>query len=106
MHRDIKPDNLIFMRKGDIHSLKIVDFGLAINYKSMPYLYPKYIKQIYHRCGTPGYIAPEILKLSSKYSGQYTPVCDMFSTGVIFYLLLTGEKPFRSNVYTAHYSKE
>lgn len=42
MHRDIKPDNIIFFERGNINSLKIVDFGLAINHKIYPYLYPKY----------------------------------------------------------------
>jgi serine/threonine protein kinase len=41
MHRDIKPDNIIFFEPGNLDTLKIVDFGLAINFKCAPYLYPK-----------------------------------------------------------------
>ena len=41
MHRDIKPDNLIFYESDKLESLKIVDFGLAINANRSPYLYPK-----------------------------------------------------------------
>lgn len=43
MHRDLKPDNLIFFQKNNLKSLKLVDFGLAVDTKNFPYLYPKFI---------------------------------------------------------------
>lgn len=53
MHRDLKPENLLFLHKEDLNSLKIADFGLAQSVDEHPYIYPK--------CGTPGFVAPEVL---------------------------------------------
>ena len=53
IHRDLKPENLIFKKKDDLNTLKIADFGLAVLTYQDKYLFPK--------CGTPGYVAPEIL---------------------------------------------
>ncbi len=55
MHRDLKPENIMFIDSYD--SLKIVDFGLATPTNIQKYLYPK--------CGTPGYVAPEIANISN-----------------------------------------
>lgn len=49
------------------------------------------------RCGTPGFVAPEIL-LSSGKDASYGVECDIFSAGVIFYILLTGEPLFIAKV--------
>lgn len=58
----------------------IVDFGLAEYTNNQKYLYT--------RCGTPGYVAPEVLKLKSSDPVQtYTAACDIFSLGVIFHIL-------------------
>ena len=56
MHRDIKPENLILKNEGDLKNnpLKIVDFGLSEICSLEKYLFSK--------CGTPGYVAPEILR--------------------------------------------
>jgi calcium-dependent protein kinase len=78
MHRDIKPENLLFAKKGNISELKIVDFGLATFATDDPYIFPK--------CGTPGFVAPEIANLVDKQQ-PYDVVCDMFSIGVIFHIL-------------------
>jgi serine/threonine protein kinase len=56
-----------------IESLKIVDFGLAINTKG---------KTVYGKCGTPGYISPEALN-----GKAYNCVADMFSAGSILYFM-------------------
>ncbi|CAD8114022.1 unnamed protein product [Paramecium primaurelia] len=84
MHRDLKPENILFMSK-DLESLKIADFGLAQSCDQHPYTYPK--------CGTPGFVAPEILEQDSEFA-RYTTVCDIFSAGVILYVLLVGEPLF------------
>lgn len=52
MHRDIKPENILLKDKSDNFDLKIADFGLA-SYTETDLLIT--------RCGTPGYVAPEIL---------------------------------------------
>jgi serine/threonine protein kinase len=73
MHRDIKPENLI-LKEEDGFDLKLADFGLA-----------EYVNQKQHlfkRCGTPGYVAPEILD-----DMPYDTKVDIFSAGVILYIL-------------------
>jgi calcium-dependent protein kinase len=76
MHRDLKPDNLILISKDDLElfDFKVVDFGLAtfVNTK----------KHIYKKCGTPGFVAPEVFTTSD---GKYTNKCDVFSAGCILH---------------------
>lgn len=86
IHRDLKPENI--MLKGpegpDMTSsnFKICDFGLATKVNTDSYLYK--------RCGTPGYVAPEIVKAnSSDPNFKVTSKCDIFSAGIIMYLLLS-----------------
>ena len=68
MHRDLKPENLI-LRDENCFEIVIADFGLA-SFKSKNLLFK--------RCGTPGYVAPEILD-----DGDYDEKVDIFSAGVI-----------------------
>ena len=63
----------------------LVDFGLATICKKGNY--------IYKHCGTPGYVAPEILSINNKY---VTPVADLFSLGIIFHLMLFRKFPYTS----------
>jgi len=67
----------------------IVDFGLATQADIQQYLF--------FRCGTPGYVAPEIIALSQ--SEHIEPVCDIFSAGVIFHILLTKKPLFEGTKY-------
>jgi len=53
MHRDLKPENIILKDKSDNFDLKLADFGLATTTLVEPTI---------KRCGTPGYVAPEILE--------------------------------------------
>ncbi|XP_048384691.2 serine/threonine-protein kinase DCLK3 [Stegostoma tigrinum] len=82
VHRDLKPENLLVQHKADgSPTLKLADFGLAV----------KVTSPIFTVCGTPTYVAPEIL--SEK---GYGLEVDMWATGVILYILLCGFPPFRS----------
>ena len=90
MHRDLKPENILFLSKEDLNTLKIADFGLAQSLDEHPYIYPK--------CGTPGFVAPEILGATGD-DARYGIECDIFSAGVVLYILLTGEPLFDAKVY-------
>lgn len=80
MHRDLKPANILVERGGKI---KIIDFGLATYVNAQDYIFKK--------CGTPGYIAPEVFNYDPKSSSTfYNESCDIFSAGCIFYFLLFG----------------
>ena len=80
IHRDIKLDNLILIDKNNDTDIKIIDFGLACKLNSDLYN---------RRCGTPGYTAPEILNKK-----KYDTKSDMFSTGVVLFIMLVGYLPF------------
>ncbi|KAL3793786.1 hypothetical protein ACHAW5_000788 [Stephanodiscus triporus] len=80
-HRDLKPENLLLTSEDDDSSIKVADFGFAKVVTS-----PRSLRTL---CGTPGYVAPEII------SGQpYDESADMWSVGVILYILLGGYPPF------------
>ncbi|KAE8635639.1 hypothetical protein XENTR_v10002692 [Xenopus tropicalis] len=81
VHRDLKPENLLYATPAPDAPLKIADFGLSkivddqVTMKTV--------------CGTPGYCAPEILR-----GCAYGPEVDMWSVGIITYILLCGFEPF------------
>lgn len=89
MHRDLKPENMILKNKVDKLEngvLKLVDFGLATKFDIPEYLFK--------RCGTPGFVAPEVINAPSNENIHYDPKCDVFSAGIIFYILIIGSSPF------------
>jgi len=81
-HRDLKPENILLGIKGDIDSIRISDFGLSKISED----------NLKTACGTPSYVAPEILG-----GLPYGFEVDMWSCGVILYVLLCGFPPFYSN---------
>ncbi|CAD8139902.1 unnamed protein product [Paramecium pentaurelia] len=90
MHRDLKLENILFREADNFNSVVIADFGLATYVDQVPF--------IFSRCGTPGFIAPEIINLQNE-TQPYGVVCDMFSLGVIFYILITGQPAFKGKSY-------
>lgn len=74
IHRDLKPENIVFRDKEDQHEVVIVDFGFATKVD--------HYKNLFTRCGTPGYVAPEVLN-----DFPYNWKADVFSAGIIFYIL-------------------
>jgi serine/threonine protein kinase len=81
IHRDIKPDNLVFANE-DLESITVTDFGLSTKFK--------HGEKLAMRCGTPGYVAPELLN-----NEGYDEKADLFSLGVVMYEMLTGIVLFR-----------
>lgn len=80
VHRDLKPENILLATKSSSSPIKLADFGLAT-----------YIKQgqnLHGTVGSPFYIAPEVL------AGGYNQAADVWSAGVILYILLSGMPPF------------
>ncbi|KAI8854430.1 kinase-like domain-containing protein [Chytridium lagenaria] len=82
-HRDLKPDNFLLTDSG---SLKLGDFGLAKGQTGV----------LNTVCGTPVYLAPEILKNAKSYDSRV----DLYSTGVILFFLLSGKIPFNGGTQT------
>jgi len=85
IHRDLKPENIIFKAANDI-DLGIVDLGFAT--------YEEDYRKLFVRCGTPGYVAPEILN-----DKDYSCKVDVYSAGIILYIILTGRIPFNGSSY-------
>jgi len=81
-HRDLKPENFLFTTKEPIEKthLKVIDFGLACQFKANQVLTTK--------AGTPYYVAPQVL------AGKYDAASDLWSLGVIMYVVLCGYPPF------------
>ncbi|EER28441.1 polo-like serine threonine protein kinase, putative [Coccidioides posadasii C735 delta SOWgp] len=93
-HRDLKMGNLFLDRNMNI---KVGDFGLAAIILS-----EKDEKRRKTLCGTPNYIAPEVL---DKNKGGHTQKVDIWSLGVIFFAMLTGFPPFQSKTQEEIYKK-
>ncbi|KAI3716660.1 hypothetical protein L1987_67684 [Smallanthus sonchifolius] len=80
MHRDLKPENFLFGNKKETAPLKAIDFGLSIFFQP---------GEIFNEIvGSPYYMAPEVLKRN------YGPEVDVWSAGVILYILICGVPPF------------
>lgn len=80
VHRDLKPENILLATKFSSSPIKLADFGLAT--------YIKAGQNLHGTVGSPFYIAPEVL------AGGYNQAADVWSAGVILYILLSGMPPF------------
>eukprot|EP00271_Cylindrocystis_brebissonii_P005045 TRINITY_DN16996_c0_g1_i1.p1 TRINITY_DN16996_c0_g1~~TRINITY_DN16996_c0_g1_i1.p1 ORF type:complete len:1018 (-),score=164.58 TRINITY_DN16996_c0_g1_i1:856-3909(-) len=80
MHRDLKPENILLLRRDDDVAIKVIDFGVAVLVR------PGHILE--DVVGTPNYLAPEVLQ------GHYSVEGDIWSAGVVLYILLCGAPPF------------
>ena len=80
IHRDIKPENIVFVELNNFNALKLIDFGLSIQQNA---------KKDNRRVGTPYYMAPEMVR------GNFNYASDVWSIGVILFIMVTGKQPFR-----------
>ncbi|GAB2269920.1 Calcium-dependent protein kinase 10 [Dionaea muscipula] len=80
IHRDLKPENFLFANKKENSPLKAIDFGLSVFFRPGE----RFVEIV----GSPYYMAPEVLKRN------YGPEVDVWSAGVILYILLCGAPPF------------
>lgn len=90
IHRDIKLDNILLDKN---MNPKLIDFGISSFYD------PQVL--IYDTGGTPAYLAPEVIKAE----GKITPKSDVWSLGVLLYLLTYGVVPFKASDMQTLYNK-
>lgn len=90
IHRDLKPENIMFRRKNSLE-VAICDFGLAT--------YADEEKYLFVRCGTPGFVAPEIINIKDM-NIKSEPISDVFSAGIIFHYLLLNKSVFPGTRYS------
>ncbi|KAF0686227.1 Aste57867_21932 [Aphanomyces stellatus] len=95
VHRDLKPDNILLTSKGAEASIKIADFGFAKQT-------PEDSNTLLSSCGTPEYIAPEIVHnvFHKNDKEPYGKAVDIWAIGVMTFFLLSGLTPFHSSNQT------
>jgi len=89
MHRDLKPENILLASKVNNTDIKISDFGLA----RISTDYPRRLPRSTSICGSDFYLAPEVIKQE-----EYGREIDIWSSGVVTYVVLSGSLPFFHNV--------
>jgi len=96
VHRDLKPENCVFKTRDPNSELVLIDFGCAKEVENN--------KRYYDVVGTPFYLAPELV-LRNNYirTGRVLKSSDIWSIGVIAYILLTGRPPFKGQSNTEIY---
>ncbi|KAG5190594.1 kinase-like domain-containing protein [Tribonema minus] len=92
VHRDLKPENLLLVSEGDDCFIKIADFGFAEHISELDCCNAA--------CGTPQYVSPEILQ-----GRHYTATVDIWSIGVIAFVLMGGYPPFYDREKTELFRK-
>ena len=88
-HRDLKPENFLFSDNSEDAEIKLIDFGLSKRFGAIQEQDPA--EKMHTIVGTPYYVAPEVLR------GNYDFSCDVWSLGVILYIMLCGYPPFEGD---------
>lgn len=90
-HCDLKPDNFLFKTMEEKSALSIIDFGMSKRLRTR--------EKLHNLRGTPYYIAPEVLRY------DYSEACDMWSVGVVMFVMLCGFPPFVAETDDEIYKK-
>lgn len=87
-HRDLKPENMLFLNSDEDSPIKVIDFGLSRSFTEKGGMIAEKEGSMKTKVGTAYYVSPEVLK------GKYDEKCDVWSCGVILYIILSGDPPF------------
>ena len=102
VHRDLKPENILFTED---RTLKVADFGLSY-YKDIDDNYNEINGEtdilMKSQCGTPYYVAPEIIETNNA---KYSKAVDLWSLGVVLFVMLSGNQPFFDQSQTEIFNK-
>lgn len=98
-HRDLKPENILCVSEGQISPVKICDFDLGSGIKfNSTYNSPLMTPQLMTPVGSAEFMAPEVVEgFINDDAGPYDKRCDLWSLGIVAYILLCGYPPFCGN---------
>nr|XP_005993598.2 PREDICTED: MAP kinase-interacting serine/threonine-protein kinase 1 [Latimeria chalumnae] len=99
-HRDLKPENILCEFVDQVSPVKICDFDLGSGMKLSSACTPITTPELTTPCGSAEYMAPEVVEVFTEEASFYDKRCDLWSLGVVLYILLSGYPPFVGNCGT------
>ncbi|KAA0707864.1 MAP kinase-interacting serine/threonine-protein kinase 1 [Triplophysa tibetana] len=99
-HRDLKPENILCEYTDKVSPVKICDFDLGSGVKLNSACTPITTPELTTPCGSAEYMAPEVVEVFMDEASFYDKRCDLWSLGVILYILLCGSPPFTGHCGT------